>query len=342
MTIAIIGAGINGLYLAWKLSKIGHKVTVFEKKERIGKEACSGLFSERILEFIPESRKLIQNQIDSVLIHFPKRTFQINFSRKFFVMSHAELDRLAADLARKAGAEIILNNPVKSLPEGFDRIIGCDGSASIVRKKLGLKEPNYRLAIRGFVQRKDNSGLAPEPRRRINSLPGRQVRCGPGFVETWPIRIFSVRPFVLKDAGFIWKIPRDKEIEYGIISNFKGVGILLDNFLKKNNLKLEKIKSAVVPQGLLISPNSSLVTLCGDAAGLTKPWTGGGVVWGLISAEILLKNFPDFLKYHKELKRFFLPKIIFSKIAARMTYFFGFNFPYILPKTVKIEGDFLI
>ena len=60
MKVAIIGAGICGLYLALKLSESGSEVTVFEKKEKIGKEVCSGLVSERILDFIPESQKLIQ------------------------------------------------------------------------------------------------------------------------------------------------------------------------------------------------------------------------------------------------------------------------------------------
>ncbi len=328
MTTAIIGAGINGLYLAWKLSENGHKVTIFEKKEKIGKLACSGLFSERILEFIPESQKLIQNRINSVLIHFPKRTLQIKFSKKFFVMNHFELDRLVADLSQKAGAEIILNQNVSrsdlnTYRNGFDRIIGCDGPNSIVRKILRLPEPNFRLAIQGFIPKKDNSD----------------------FVETWPV-----------NEGFIWKVPRGQEIEYGIISNLKGLQpshhppakggplakLLLDDFLKKNNFQLERINSSIVPQGFLIPSDASSVTLCGDAAGLSKPWSGGGVIWGLLAAEILLKNFPDFIKYHKELKRFFLPKIIFSKIATKMAYFFGFNFPWLLPKNYKIESDFLI
>ena len=69
MKTAIVGAVINGLYLARHLSKKGHEVVFFERKNRIGKEACSGLFSQRILDFIPQSRELIQNTINSVLIH---------------------------------------------------------------------------------------------------------------------------------------------------------------------------------------------------------------------------------------------------------------------------------
>jgi len=313
MKIAIIGAGINGLYLAWKLAEKGEKVTVFEKKEKIGKEACSGLFSERILEFIPESQILIQNQITSVLIYFPKCTLRINFSKRFLVMNHFELDNLVFHLAEKSGAKILLKHDITkpdiiTLKKEFDRIVGCDGPNSTIRKKLSLKEPSFRLAIQGFTPKKNYTD----------------------FVETWPSK-----------EGFIWKIPRGEKTEYGIIGKPKEAREVFDDFLKKNNLKIDKLESGIVPQGFIIPKNSS-VTLCGDAAGLTKPWSGGGVVWGLTAAEILLKNFPDFLKYQKEMNKFFLLKIILSKIAIKMVYFLGFNASWLLPRKFKIEGDFLL
>jgi len=308
MRVAIIGAGISGLYLAWKLSEEGNQITVFERNNQIGQKICSGLFSQRILEFIPKSRKLIQNRIDHVILHFPKKTVKVEFSKDFFVMSHSQLDKLVADLAREAGAEIILNSDISSIPKEYDRIIGCDGANSFVRKSLGLSGPVYRLGILGFLDKP----------------------CSESYVETWPCK-----------NGFIWKIPRNKETEYGILAKPKEAKIILDEFLNKNNIVLKRIESKIVPQGFII-PSNPLITLCGDAAGLTKLWSGGGVIWGLSAAEILLKTFPDFLKYKKAMRRFFILKIILSKIAVKSVYFLGFKMPWFLPKKTGIESDFLL
>ena len=310
MKITIVGAGISGLYLAWKLSQKGEEVTVFEKKGKIGKEVCSGLFSERILDFIPESKRLIQNEIKEVLIHFPRKTSKIIFKKSFFVMSHYELDNLVAHLAQNSGAKIILNHQIHDFPKEFDKLIGCDGANSVIRKKLNLSEPRFSLAIHGFLEKKDNSYR----------------------IETWAT-----------DSGFIWKIPRGENTEYGIIEDFKKAKNYFDKFLKENKICLLRKKTAIIPQALIpIIPKNSKITLCGDAAGLTKPWSGGGVVWSLISADILLKNFPDFIKYRKEVNKFFLPKIILSRTIKRIVYFSGRNFPWLLPKENKIEGDFLL
>jgi len=312
MKIAIVGAGVCGLYLGWRLSQKGEKVVIFEKKERIGKECCSGLFSERILDFIPESKKLIKNRIQFFFLHLSQKDIKIKFSREMLVINHDELDRLLADLSKKAGAKILLNYQVTSknfpkIENYFEKIIGCDGVNSFLRERLKEKKPEFRLGIQGFVKEKDFSN----------------------FVEIWPT-----------EKGFIWKIPRGEKKEYGIIEKPKKANFLFQRFLKERKITISEIRSALIPQGLIL-PRNSRITLCGDAMGLTKPWSGGGVIWGLMACELLLKNFPDFLKYKKEVERFFLPKIFVSKNLVKIAYFL-FKFPWIFPKNWQIESDFLL
>jgi len=307
MNIAIIGAGINGLYIASKLAESGHKITIFEKNLEIGNKVCSGLFSNRILDFIPESEKLIEKKINSCFLNFPLKKIELKFSKSFFLINHSELDKLAAKIAQDRGVDIFFNQDIKDIPAGFDKVIGCDGANSVIREKLNLKKPHFRLGIQGFIRRSTA-----------------------GLVETWPTK-----------NGFIWKIPHKKEIEYGIIEEIKSAKKIFEGFLKKNNTIVEEKKSKIIPQGIII-PKNKLITLCGDAAGLTKPWSGGGVIWGLKAADMLIETFPDFLAYRSKVLKFFLPKIIISKLATKAGIFIGFNAPYLLPKNIKIESDYLL
>jgi flavin-dependent dehydrogenase len=266
------------------------------------------LFSKRLLDFIPESEKLVKNEIEYAVLNFPQKKIKLNFSKKFLVMKHEELDRLVAEKAKDSGVKIALSKEIEYFPQNFDRIIGADGANSKTRKLLGVKEPEFRLGIQGFIKKRDNSK----------------------FVETWPTA-----------SGFLWKIPRGKEIEYGIIERPSKADRMFKEFVLRKKLNLQNISAAPISQGLVFSENEK-IALCGDAAGLTKPWSGGGVIWGLVASDILLKNFPDFLKYKKELKVKFFPKFVFSKIATEAVYFFGFKMPFFLPSEAAIESDFLV
>ncbi len=312
MKVAVLGGGICGLYLAQKLAKAGHKVEVFEQKTFIGKQCCSGLFSERLFDFLPESRELVENRINRCLIHFPKKTLSLAFRKKFYVIEHAKLDQMAARLAQKNTATITLGKKIdqtalENLMTRFDKVIGCDGALSVARKHLGLKESGYSLGIQVFSEKSNKSDL----------------------VETWPT-----------ENGFIWKIPRGESQEYGIMENPERARKIFDEFLEKNNLPATDLRSALIPTNFSL-PSNERITLCGDASGLTKPWSGGGVVWGLKSADILLKNFPNFLQYKMEAERFFNLEISAASAAKKTLYWLGYNAPYVLPTNYSIDGDYL-
>ncbi len=335
MKITIIGGGVCGLYLAKNLAERNHKITVFEKKKTIGKLCCSGLFSARLFDFVPEARGLATNQINRCIINFPKKKINLKFRPPFFVIDHARLDLLVAALATRAGANIRIGQNIdfarlETLSAEYDRIIGCDGALSTIRQYLisgnqtscagqthaklrgsdprKNNRPNFMLGIQGFEQKADDSD----------------------FVETWATK-----------NGFLWRIPRSEDVEWGIMEEPDVARRLFDEFIAQKNIKLEDLRSAIIPQGLTI-PQNKKITLCGDASGLTKPWSGGGVIWNLTQADLLLKNFPNFIQYRKEAKRFFGLRLFAGNFAKKCAYFTGFNLPWIIPGDFNLDGDYLL
>ncbi|MBI2041332.1 MAG: NAD(P)/FAD-dependent oxidoreductase [DPANN group archaeon] len=309
MKVAIIGCGITGSYLGWRLRGLGHEVTIFEKRAEIGKAVCSGLISERLWNFIPENKNLVEHSIEYANVHFPKWTGRLKFKQRMLLMSHAELDRYVALLAENAGVKIILNHKVDELPTAFDRVIGTDGALSATRKLLGLKEPHFKMGLQFFTSEKNSDN----------------------FVDTWPTA-----------NGFFWKIPRGLRVEYGIMEEQKVARGMLDEYCSQLKVKIADLQAWPIPGGMIVS-NNPTVTLCGgDACGLTKPWSGGGVIWSLTAANILLRNFPDFEEYHKELKRFFGWQLFKTRAITKLGYILGNYVPWLLPKEREIDSDFIL
>jgi len=312
--VAIIGAGIIGLYLAWRLRQKGYSVVVFEKKSNMGGKPCTALISERIKEYLPISDRIYQKRVESVLVHFPKKDIRVKVSPAYLVFKRKVLDNFVYNLAKQAGAEIIFNKEIREIPQGFTKVIGCDGALSQIRQLLSLPAPVCRLGIQYFINKADGSGES---------------------IEVWPQKFACSSKF-----GFAWKVLKKGKIEYGIIGPDKEAKKRFDAFLNKARVDLEEgnFRAAMIPQGLRL-PKSDNITLLGDSAGMTKPTTGGGIIWGFKAGDILADCFPDFGKYRRKAKRFFLPKILKSKIAVSASYFLGRYLPFLLPKTISIDPD---
>ena len=90
MEVAVIGAGINGSYIAWQLAQKGHKVMLFDKKKDFKEVVCSGLVSERIWDFIPRNDSLMENRVDYADIHFKKKDIRLTFYPQMIVVDRTE------------------------------------------------------------------------------------------------------------------------------------------------------------------------------------------------------------------------------------------------------------
>jgi flavin-dependent dehydrogenase len=311
MKVAVVGGGPIGSYIAWRLGERGIEVTLFEKR-KTPQKPCSGLFSRRILNFFPLPKKFVENEITNVKIIFPKKEVEIEFDPPLLAVNRKEFDKYLFRAASKH-AKIVHGEVERVSKDGrvflqgksekFDYIIACDGAFSIVRRSLGIPDPEFFLGMQFFTNEKSRDTTA----------------------FTWPT-----------SNGFFWKIPRGKRTEYGIMEKPVGAKEKLFSFCKKLKVRPEKIEGAVIPVGLRTSPYERIF-LCGDAAGLCKPWSGGGVIWGLTAAEILLENFPNLKKATLEVKKKFDSKIRFSKFIASIVR----KRSYFIPRKVKIDTDWL-
>ncbi len=157
-------------------------------------------------------------------------------------------------------------------------LIGADGPNSAVARAARIKLPDCRL-----------TGVQTTIKSNYNS----------NTVELWFDSDIS-------PEFFGWVIPENKNwARVGLATN-KNIMKCLDNFfLKRFNrkIKCKKILAGTIRYGLIDSSILNRILLVGDAASQVKPFSGGGLIYGLIGAEIAAQACAKSLKeenYEKE------------------------------------------
>jgi len=294
--LIIVGAGPVGSHLAQKMAEKGKKVLIIERSKKVGKPlACSGHVSSDIWDFVPEGSKerLEQNQIRGARFHtesgaeFP---FYKNETVSY-VIDRVDLDRLKAEEAEKAGAEIHLGENVEVVEENAGSVTvktdkeeyeakmvaGCDGASSKVRDEVDLPEPDhFYQGILCFSDEKDSQD----------------------FVDV----------FLEVPEFFGWRIPRGDSVEYGAAvprgeEPMKWLNKITDRYIDREDQ--DDICAGAIPIKPAETVTSERAFLVGDAAGQTKPFTGGGILYGMrcaeAAAEVIDTDKPETLnEYEKE------------------------------------------
>lgn len=263
--VIIAGAGPVGLYMAGLLEK-RLRVLVLEEHKKIGRPPhCSGLVSTRLAEFVPISREWIEHEVRGCVLHSPggKELALRKPRNAAYVIDREKFDRwLASTVESKIMMGLALEGYGIS-PEGVKvktskgifsakALVGCDGANSMVARLAGVKRPR---ALKGII-----------------AIEGKESRSD--SVDLY----FDRR--VCPD-GFLWRIPRGKTTEYGMMSQ----GAYFTKLERFFGLCGKTVKmGGIIPIGKC-RVVFDRVMICGDAAMQVKPWSGGGVIFGFSCAE---------------------------------------------------------
>ncbi|MFD1587759.1 geranylgeranyl reductase family protein [Halorientalis brevis] len=276
----VVGAGPAGSRFARRATECGHDVLVFEQGE-VGKPlACSGHVSTDVWEYTPPGAReeLLQNEVSGARFH---RGGPESDAHPFYkdevisnVIDRVGLDKTLADAARDAGADLRERHTVLSVrerrdhvevtargPDGTDTyqarmVVGCDGPRSRVRTELGLPEPGELLhGVLGFTEEPDHDD----------------------FVDVH----LTVPTF------FAWRIPRgDAGVEYGLATPpGDDVRAEFEAFTDAYGAETTRRCSGLIPIGPPKRVTGRRGFLIGDAAAQTKPFTGGGILYGMTAAD---------------------------------------------------------
>lgn len=278
---AVVGMGPPGAHFARRAAQKGYDVVGFERGEVGQPLACSGHVSRDIWDYLPDSAReeLLQNEIIGARFHlggpgskaypFYKQEPVSN------VINRIALDRMLADLATEAGATVRDEHTVTGLEEGHRSVeltvrnsegeetvearmvVGADGPRSTVRRQLGLPDPDELL-----------SGVLVHTTEADHG----------DFVDV----------HVNVPTFFGWRIPRGEAgVEYGLAAppEYDITG-RLDDLLAGYGVESYERFAGAIPIGPPETVTSRRGFLLGDAAAQTKPFTGGGILYGLRAAEV--------------------------------------------------------
>jgi len=316
MEIVIVGAGPVGCYTAQLLKNEGIEARIIEEDQEVGKPIrCAGLVGREVFEntLLPFSKSSIVNQIDGASFFYGDDNFQINREGVAYVVDRERFDKnLSEGLEVECGKRIV---EIKEGRSGYtlktnddediyaDLIIGADGANSRVRKYINFMN-------------KDNG--SDKKRSYIKNYLGVQyrIKLEEDFLcsKTTQVHLREGIPF------FIWVIPEGNNIiRVGAVS--ENAQKDLEEFLKGFKINGEIIGklAGMIPVGFTKNYYKN-IALVGDAAVQVKPLTGGGIFYGLKSAELLVKCIREnrLQEYDKRLKRKFGREIKFGLKARKL------------------------
>ena len=283
--VIVVGAGPAGNNAALRLSSMGHRVAVLDWRLDIGDKLCSGIIGLECVERFPPAQEHVYREAKAATVVSPSgNRYQIvrDEAQALIIDRVAYIDSLARR-AIEAGADYALGPRVSDIAVS-DRGVTVETTAD-----TGIERYHGEMAIiaGGF-----GSPLLKMVGLHNGGPQDYMVGCQAEVVvdEVDDTEVYLGERTAPGSFGWLVPIADDRAL-LGIVARPKLDGHMSRflSSLRSQGRVREIVKDPSrwgVPLRPLPRTYGDRVMVVGDAAGLVKPTTGGGIFYALLSGEL--------------------------------------------------------
>ena len=294
--VLIVVGGPAGLYAGLELSRAGYRVDLVEEHADIGAPVhCTGVLARDAFDTFDRPVCSILNELTTVQFVSPSGVV-VPYSTQTVeavVIDRHRFDRQLADEARGAGLRI--RTARVTAIEPADATVGPRAGRSVthpsaVRVTAGTATYHARSVILACgasygLQRQLGLGL---PGLFLHSAQAELPADRLGDVEVY----FGSQ---VAPRGFAWAVPVQRadrpHVRIGVMCHgdaARRFHALVERLRPRWRIEAENLapRQKILPLGPVDRTYTDRVIVVGDAAGLVKPTTGGGIYYSLLSARL--------------------------------------------------------
>jgi digeranylgeranylglycerophospholipid reductase len=285
LDIAVIGGGPGGLFAAERLAARGFLVHVFEEHTHVGLPVhCTGVLArDAFAEFgVPDDARL--NDVRTARFVSPSglTVTHTTSTVEAVVIDRARFDGMLAGRAVAAGVTIERGRRAADIMHGSSGAIVSFDDGSAVRARAVV----LACGAKYVLQRRLGLGM---PAAYLQSAQAELPCATPGDVE---VHFGSA----VAPGGFAWAVPVRRErgwnVRLGVMAREDAAPFfreMLSRTASRWGIATDAIdepRRRMLPLAPIERTYTDRILVVGDAAGLVKATTGGGIYYSLLSGQL--------------------------------------------------------